>query len=426
MAKRVGKMTYLTDQSKPFECPPRWSVPKSVECLEAQMESLKDEVMMLRRCLKESLDLQRGMKRSRHEDDSETLHLAQDCGQRGNKLPRTEVEKIISEKVKNAVELSDHRMKDLMERIGEVKNEPRYDARIKKLEAHILKIKRRGDAVFTYIRKLRSLGIFQNQSLSSSSTAAPGQPLRFISGAEPISRMSRGSVSSGCSVSPADNDCDIAALRRPRKGFWESVRSKKQVVDLTEDGSAGKPCEETLVTEPSDQSQQKMEVSEQPKPSSKPPTPIKAESQCVKEEDSSSGQLDEEDWHSKLSPFPDTPFPKELPLAAASHNLPQKPIVKLARIGRVREIGIAWNVDVKDPHAAEMDRYYIYVANEQKNGTFSAWKCLGVIKAMPLPMACKVSDCKGDKRLCFIVVGKDIFGRYGPYSDIHSVGAGQT
>lgn len=100
--------------------------------------------------------------------------------------------------------------------------------------------------------------------------------------------------------------------------------------------------------------------------------------------------------------------------------------MKLARIGRAREIGIAWNVDVKDPHVAEMDCYYIYVANEQKNGTFSAWKCLGVIKAMPLPMACKVSDCKGDKRLCFIVVGKDIFGRYGPYSDVHSVGSGQT
>lgn len=99
--------------------------------------------------------------------------------------------------------------------------------------------------------------------------------------------------------------------------------------------------------------------------------------------------------------------------------------MKLARIGSAQELGIAWNVERKDPHVAEMDSYYIYVSHEHKNGTFSEWKCLGVIKAMPLPMACKVSDCKGDKRLCFIVVGKDIFGRYGPYSDVRTVAPGQ-
>uniref|UniRef100_A0A672RZ64 Activating transcription factor 7-interacting protein 1-like n=1 Tax=Sinocyclocheilus grahami TaxID=75366 RepID=A0A672RZ64_SINGR len=151
------------------------------------------------------------------------------------------------------------------------------------------------------------------------------------------------------------------------------------------------------------------------------------EKQSVTEEDrvSSSVQLEEEDWHSKLHPFPETQFPKELPVVAATYNLPQKPVVKLARIGSAQELGIAWTVDQKDPHVAEMDCYYIYVSHENKSGTFSGWKCLGEIKAMPLPMACKVSDCKGDKRLCFIVVGKDIFGRYGPYSDIRTVASGQ-
>nr|XP_055050150.1 activating transcription factor 7-interacting protein 2 isoform X2 [Misgurnus anguillicaudatus] len=367
------------------------------------------------------------MKRSRPEDD-----VVQECGARGSKLPRTEVEKIITDKVRLAVELSDHKMKNLLERIGEVKNEPRYDARIKKLEAHVLKIKRRGDAVFTYIRKLRSLGICQNSSLSSSSTASPGQPLRFISGADPvITRTSRSSVSGGCfgdntsessAAIDSENDSEAAALRRPKKGFWQSLRSQNQLVDLTDDDIAVNPNGEALVTPPSDQN---VEHSEQSKRPSNTPSPVK-ETQCDMEEDSSSEQPKEEDWHSKLHPFPDKPFPKELPLAAATHNLPQKPVLKLARIGAAKEIGIAWNVETKDPHVAEMDCYYVYVAREQKNNTFSEWKCLGVIKAMPLPMACKVSDCKGDKRLCFIVVGKDIFGRYGPYSDIQSVGPGQT
>ncbi|XP_058627695.1 activating transcription factor 7-interacting protein 2 isoform X3 [Onychostoma macrolepis] len=366
-----------------------------------------------------------GMKRSRNED-SATLHFA---GQKANKLPRSEIEKLISEKVVTAVEQSDSKMKNLMERIGEVNGEPRYDAKIKKLEAHVRKIKRRGDAVFAYIRKFRSLGISQNQSPPSVSPP-PVQPQRCISPAEPITNIFRRSVNGGCfsdnaSVSSADNDCEMTTLKRPKKGFWQSLRPKNQVVDLTEDRAA-RLNEESLVTQPSDQ---KSEPSRQEpsKPSSTPPIAIKEEKESVMEEDrvSSSVQLEEEDWHSKLHPFPDTPFPKELPVVAASYNLPQKPVVKLARIGSAQELGIAWNVDRKDPHVAEMDCYYIYVSHEHKNSTFSGWKCLGEIKAMPLPMACKVSDCKGDKRLCFIVVGKDIFGRYGPYSDIRTVASGQ-
>uniref|UniRef100_A0A9J7ZZH8 Activating transcription factor 7 interacting protein 2 n=1 Tax=Cyprinus carpio carpio TaxID=630221 RepID=A0A9J7ZZH8_CYPCA len=398
------------------------------------------------------------MKRSRYEDDSSTVHLVQDSGQKESKLARSEVEKIISHKVVTAIEQSDYKMKNLMERIGEVNGEPRYDARIKKLEAHVRKIKRRGDAIFAYIRKFRFLGMPHSQSPPPLSPPLM-QPQRCISPAELInnifSSVNGGGFSNNASVSSAglvaiiivysdlknvkhlycgikmivfaltDNDCEMATLRRPKKGFWQSLQSKNQVVDLTEEDTA-RLNEESLVTQPSDP---KLVPSkpEQSKPSSTPPIAIKEENQNVMEEDrvSSSVQLEEEEWHSKLHPFPNTPFPKELPVIAASYNLPQKPVVKLARIGSAQELGIAWNVDRKDPHVAEMECYYIYVSHEHKNGTFSGWKCLGEIKAMPLPMACKVSDCKGDKRLCFIVVGKDIFGRYGPYSEIHSVAPGQ-
>lgn len=362
------------------------------------------------------------MKRSRYED-SGTLQLASSSGQKANKLPRSEVEKIISDKVGNAVEQSDYKMKNLMERISEVNGEPRYDAKIKNLEAHVRKIKRRGDAVFAYIRKCRSLGISHSQFLPSLSPPS-GQLQRCISPAESLINTSRGSVNGGsisdnASVSSADNEGDVT-LRRPKEGFWQSLRSKKKVVDLTEEDKG-----ERLVAQTSDQN---LKPSKKSKPSSTPPPKaIKEENPSITEEDrvTFSVQFKEEDWHSKLHPFPDTPFPKELPVAAASHNLPQKPVVKLARIGSAQELGIAWNVEQKDPHVAEMDCYHIYVSHEHKNGTFSPWKCLGVIKAMPLPMACKVSDCKGDKRLCFIVVGKDIFGRFGPYSDIRTVARGQ-
>ncbi|KAI5623080.1 activating transcription factor 7-interacting protein 2, partial [Silurus asotus] len=120
-------------------------------------------------------------------------------------------------------------------------------------------------------------------------------------------------------------------------------------------------------------------------------------------------------------PFPDTPFPHQLPVAAACKSMPQKPMVKVARIKSPRGIALLWNVEEEDPDAATMDCYYIYVTQERSDGTFSKWKSMGVIKAMPLPMACRVAaEHSRDRTLCFIIIGKDVYGRYGPYSDVHT------
>lgn len=130
---------------------------------------------------------------------------------------------------------------------------------------------------------------------------------------------------------------------------------------------------------------------------------------------------------SRLPPFPHTPFPNQLPAAAATKSMPQKPVVKVARIKNPQGIALLWNVEEDDPDAAAMDCYYIYVTQQRSDGTFPKWKNMGVIKAMPLPMACRVADERaGDKTLCFLVIGKDVFGRYGPYSDVHTVWATGT
>lgn len=127
---------------------------------------------------------------------------------------------------------------------------------------------------------------------------------------------------------------------------------------------------------------------------------------------------------SRLPPFPHTPFPNQLPLAAASKSMPQKPIVKVARIKNPQGIALLWNIEGEDPDAADMDCYYIYVTQQRTDKTFSKWKSIGVIKAMPLPMACRVAaERSADKTLCFLIIGKDVYGRYGPYSDVHTVWA---
>ncbi|KAB5554272.1 hypothetical protein PHYPO_G00048420 [Pangasianodon hypophthalmus] len=96
------------------------------------------------------------MKKRRCDDGSEKPAAALN-------LSTAEVQELISREVQSALEQSDKMMKALMERIQEVDNEPRYDARIRKLEAHVRKVKRRGDAVFADIRKRGILEAGQEQ-----------------------------------------------------------------------------------------------------------------------------------------------------------------------------------------------------------------------------------------------------------------------
>ncbi|XP_066545883.1 activating transcription factor 7 interacting protein 2 isoform X2 [Amia ocellicauda] len=125
----------------------------------------------------------------------------------------------------------------------------------------------------------------------------------------------------------------------------------------------------------------------------------------------------------KFPPLPATSFPPNLPPIAATTNLPQKLELKVARIKNPKGIGILWNVAQMDPNAAPMHSYYLYVLYENFNGCVSKWKNIGIIAALPLPMACKLTQFASGRRYCFAIVGKDIYGRYGPYSEIQSVSA---
>lgn len=129
---------------------------------------------------------------------------------------------------------------------------------------------------------------------------------------------------------------------------------------------------------------------------------------------------------SRLPPFPDTPFPHQLPVVAATKNMPQKPVVKVGHIQDTQGIALLWNFEEEDPHAPDMECYYIYVAQEYQDGSFTTWKTMGVIKAMPLPMACRISNRAGGKMLYFVIIGKDVYGRYGPYSEVKAVAVSKT
>ncbi|XP_058891342.1 activating transcription factor 7-interacting protein 2-like isoform X3 [Acipenser ruthenus] len=120
-----------------------------------------------------------------------------------------------------------------------------------------------------------------------------------------------------------------------------------------------------------------------------------------------------------LPPLPETAVPPDLPAVAASFNMPQKPELKVAKIENPKAVGILWDLSQIDTSVASIQSYCLYVLHENANVRKLRWRSMGFIKAIQLPMCCRLTKLNPG-RYHFAVVGKDIYGRYGPYSDIQS------
>ncbi|XP_021504084.1 activating transcription factor 7-interacting protein 2 [Meriones unguiculatus] len=121
-----------------------------------------------------------------------------------------------------------------------------------------------------------------------------------------------------------------------------------------------------------------------------------------------------------LPPLPEPPPPLPEMADKIQDTLPpQKPELKVKRLLRPISIALTWNIPKVNPKCAPVESYHLFLCYENSNHL--TWKKIAEMKALPLPMACTISQFLASTKYYFAVQSKDIFGRYGPFCNIKSI-----
>ncbi|XP_062243653.1 activating transcription factor 7-interacting protein 1 isoform X2 [Platichthys flesus] len=121
---------------------------------------------------------------------------------------------------------------------------------------------------------------------------------------------------------------------------------------------------------------------------------------------------------SVLPPLPVAPAPSRLPPEAERTTLPQQPQLKL--VPSQTGIVLSWCVSETDRTCAAVDSYHLYAFhqdNSSSNVLQQHWKKIGEVKALPLPMACTLTQFQSGSTYHFAVRARDIYGRFGSFCE---------
>ncbi|XP_036594716.1 activating transcription factor 7-interacting protein 2 [Trichosurus vulpecula] len=119
-----------------------------------------------------------------------------------------------------------------------------------------------------------------------------------------------------------------------------------------------------------------------------------------------------------LPSLPETPH-HSVPTGSNDSPPPQKFELRLKRVLKPRGIALTWNTSHINPRCAPVESYHLYICHDSnKNKSKTAWKKVGEIKALPLPMACSLSQFLSSGTYYFTLQARDIYGRFGPFCDI--------
>ncbi|XP_041840244.1 activating transcription factor 7-interacting protein 1 isoform X2 [Melanotaenia boesemani] len=119
-----------------------------------------------------------------------------------------------------------------------------------------------------------------------------------------------------------------------------------------------------------------------------------------------------------LPPLPVAPVPSRLPPEAERSSPPQQLQLKL--VPGQTGIVLSWSVAETDRTCAPVDSYHLYAFHQDNSSSNAAqqhWKKIGEVNALPLPMACTLTQFQSGSTYHFAVRAKDIHGRFGAFCE---------
>ncbi|MEQ2227892.1 Activating transcription factor 7-interacting protein 1, partial [Ilyodon furcidens] len=119
-----------------------------------------------------------------------------------------------------------------------------------------------------------------------------------------------------------------------------------------------------------------------------------------------------------LPPLPVAPAPQRLPPEAEQTSPPQQLQLKL--VPGQTGIVLSWSVAETDRSCATVDSYHLYAFHQDNSSSGTAqqhWKKIGEVNALPLPMACTLTQFQSGSTYYFAVRAKDIYGRFGSFCE---------
>ncbi|KAI3353281.1 hypothetical protein L3Q82_019818 [Scortum barcoo] len=194
----------------------------------------------------------------------------------------------------------------------------------------------------------------------------------------------------------------------PFKATASAPRPKGSVIDLTEDD------DDVQVTGV------KNATAAAPSPSQRPNPVVSSQSRLSNEIPPCNPlvrQTELRTWHCPLFPQCTRASTVTSP-EAERYSPPQQPQLKL--VPSQTGIVLSWCVAETDRTCAAVDSYHLYAFHQDNSNSNAAqqhWKKIGEVKALPLPMACTLTQFQSGSTYHFAVRAKDIYGRFGSFCE---------
>ncbi|XP_026787618.1 activating transcription factor 7-interacting protein 1 isoform X3 [Pangasianodon hypophthalmus] len=225
-------------------------------------------------------------------------------------------------------------------------------------------------------------------------------------------------------ASKTDNQATHSA---PAKSSAQPARPKGSVIDLTEDDDDVQVTGVQKATAPAIPTNTQRPPGPPPSLVSSTSVAGRSATQHRPSVDSPSKSRTSSSSSASLPPLPLAPAPPaRLPPEAVHTSPPQQPQLKLARVQSQNGIVLSWCVSETERNCAPVDSYHLYAYHQDQQSTagsstqsptHSLWKKIGEVKALPLPMACTLTQFVSGSTYYFAVRAKDVFGRFGPFCE---------